>query len=497
MKNLKDILSEIEVEEIRGKIDTEISGISFDSRSITKDNLFVAIKGNVFDGHKFISSAIEKGAKAILCEEFPSEIVYGVTYLKVKDSSSALGYIASIYHGSPSSKLQLVGVTGTNGKTTTVTLLYRIATELGYKAGLIGTVENIIASEVIPHDEKSPATTPDPILLHKLLNEMVEKGCEYVFMEVSSHALDQSRVAGINFTGGIFTNLTHDHLDYHKNIENYFGAKKKFFNMLDEKAFALSNTDDDYGEAMLEHIHARKFTYGFNKLEDFHGEINKLDFNGLQLSFNKEEIHSKLLGKFNAYNLLSVWSASKLLGFDMEKVKKILENIRPPRGRFEHFTSKNGVLVIVDYAHTPDALEKILVAIKDLLASGENEANPPKAGKVISIFGCGGDRDPLKRPKMGKIGAVNSDIAVFTSDNPRSEDPDKIIEQMKTDLSPEDIKKVKTIANRHEAILEGVKLAQKGDIILCAGKGHENYQEIKGVRNHFDDMEEFRKVLQV
>jgi len=388
------------------------------------------------------------------------------------------------FYGNPSAKLKIVGVTGTNGKTTTATLLYEIATELGHKAGLISTVENLIAGEKRLSPENAPQTTPDPIYLHKLLNEMVEKGCEYVFMEVSSHALDQSRVAGINFVGGIFTNLTHDHLDYHKNIDNYFGAKKKFFNMLNEKAFALSNSDDDYGDVMLEHIHARKFTYGFNKVEDFHGEITKLDFSGLMLSINKEEVQSKLLGKFNAYNLLAVWSACKLLGFDMEKVKKILENIEPPRGRFEHFTSKSGVLVIVDYAHTPDAVEKVLVAVKEI---------KNKESKIISIFGCGGDRDPLKRPKMGKIGATNSDIAIFTSDNPRSEDPDKIIEQMKTELSSEDLKKVKTIANRHEAILKGVKLAKKGDIILCAGKGHENYQEIKGERNHFDDMEEFER----
>lgn len=391
------------------------------------------------------------------------------------------------FYGNPSAKLKIVGVTGTNGKTTTATLLYKIASELGHKAGLVSTVENIIVSRVIQHDEKSPATTPDPIMLHKLLNEMVEKGCEYVFMEVSSHALDQKRVAGINFVGGIFTNLTHDHLDYHKNIENYFGAKKKFFNMLPQNAFALSNTDDDYGEAMLEHIHAKKFSYGFNKLEDFHGEIKKLDFNGLSLLINKKEVHAKLLGKFNAYNLLAVWSACKLLGFEEEKVGKILEKIKPPRGRFEHFTSKEGVLVIVDYAHTPDALEKVLIAAREI---------KHKEGRIISIFGCGGDRDPLKRPKMGKIGVMNSDVAIFTSDNPRSEDPNEIIEQMKIDLSSEDLKKIKTVVNRREAILEGVKLAKNGDIILCAGKGHEDYQEIKGVKSHFDDMEEFKKAYE-
>lgn len=418
------------------------------------------------------------------------------------------------FYGNPSKKLKIVGVTGTNGKTTTATLLYRIATALSYKAGLISTVENIINGEIVaaldgrppaasPQSGRSvPGTTPDPIALYKLLNTMEEKGCEYVFMEVSSHALDQKRIAGIDFVGGIFTNLTHDHLDYHKNLENYFGAKKKFFKMLSPKAFALTNADDEYGKKMLEGIKARNFSYGITPSAfgtsplargrlgwglDFHGEIKKLDFNGLELEFNQIQIKSKLLGKFNAYNLLAVWSACSLLGFDISKVNKILENIDSPRGRFEHFTSGSGVLIIVDYAHTPDALEKILLAVREIKT---------KEGRIISIFGCGGDRDPLKRPIMGKIGVINSDIAIFTSDNPRSEDPEKIIEQMKEGLSKEDFKKVKTIANRREAIKEAIKLAQKGDIILCAGKGHEDYQEIKGVKHHFDDMEELKKALE-
>ncbi|MEI6280383.1 MAG: UDP-N-acetylmuramoyl-L-alanyl-D-glutamate--2,6-diaminopimelate ligase [bacterium] len=386
------------------------------------------------------------------------------------------------FYGNPSAKMKVVGVTGTNGKTTTATLLYKIATVLGYKAGLIGTVENVINGEVRP----ATHTTPDPISLHKLLNEMAEKGCEYVFIEVSSHALDQNRVAGINFVGGIFTNLTHDHLDYHKNFENYFAAKKKFFKMLPPRAFALTNADNEYGLKMLEGIKANQFSYGFvgdpNKVH-FHGEIKKMDFNGLDLSFNKIEIKSKLLGKFNAYNLLAVWSACSLLDFDMFKVKHVLANIQPPRGRFEHFTSHNGVLVIVDYAHTPDALEKILMAVREI---------KNKDSKLISVFGCGGDRDPIKRKIMGKLGADLSDIAIFTSDNPRSEDPNKIIEQMKTGLSTEDLNKIKTISNRREAILESVKLAERGDIILCAGKGHEDYQEIKGVKHHFDDIEEYK-----
>ena len=389
------------------------------------------------------------------------------------------------YYGNPAKKLKIVGVTGTNGKTTTATLLYEIALALGYKAGLIGTVDILVNDKKIKIEHKIP-TTPDSVTLTKIFKQMADAGAEYVFMEVSSHALDQNRVRGINFVGGVFINLTHDHLDYHKTFENYFAAKKKFFQMLGVHAFALSNIDDEYGLKMLEGINTNQFSYGFNKNPHFHGEIKKLDFNGQDLAFNDISIKSKLLGKFNAYNLLAVWSASSLLGFDMNKVNKILEDIKPPRGRFEHFTSASGVLVVVDYAHTPDALEKILSAIKEI---------KPEKGRIISVFGCGGDRDPIKRKIMGNIGATLSDIAIFTSDNPRSEDPDKIIEQMKEGLSKEDLKKVITNANRHEAISEAVKIAVRGDIILCAGKGHEDYQEIKGEKHHFDDIEEFKKLL--
>ncbi len=395
--------------------------------------------------------------------------------------------IAMYYYGNPSSKLKIVGVTGTNGKTTTATLLYKIATALGYKAGLIGTVENIIVGE----KRGATHTTPDSISLTKLLKEMVEKGCKYVFMEVSSHALDQKRVAGINFSGGIFTNLTHDHLDYHKDLKNYFLAKKKFFEMLPKNSFALSNVDDEYGDVILENIIAEKFFYGFGEeteMVDFYGKILKLDFSGLELDFNGEKVKSKLLGKFNAYNLLAVWSASKLIGFDIKKVNKILESIEPPPGRFEHFMSPDGILIIIDYAHTPDALEKVLLTIKEIKSG---------TGRIISVFGCGGDRDPMKRPKMGKIGANLSDIAIFTSDNPRGEDPDKIIEAMKDNLSHEEAKKVITISDRRLAIEEAVEMAKKEDIILCAGKGHEDYQEIKGVKYHFNDMEEFKKMLKI
>lgn len=372
------------------------------------------------------------------------------------------------FYGDPSSKLKVVGVTGTNGKTTTTTLLYRLVTALGYKAGLIGTVENIIAGET----RGATHTTPDPLALNKLLKEMVDAGCEYVFMEVSSHAMDQKRVTGVTFVGGVFTNLTHDHLDYHGTLENYFLAKKKFFKMLPENAFALSNADDEHGLMMLEDIRAKKYTYGFK---------NKADFD--------EKLKTKLLGGFNEYNTLAVYATAKLLGFPEEKAKKALENIEPPRGRFEHYNAPNGVLVVVDYAHTPDALENIFTAIEKLKSRDVQYIQ----GKIISVFGCGGDRDPLKRRIMGKIGATHSDIAIFTSDNPRNEDPEKIIEQMKTDLSMNLVAKVKTIPNRREAIAEAVKIAEPGDIILCAGKGHENYQEVKGVKHHFDDMEELKK----
>jgi UDP-N-acetylmuramoyl-L-alanyl-D-glutamate--2,6-diaminopimelate ligase len=387
------------------------------------------------------------------------------------------------FYGNPSAKLKVVGVTGTNGKTTTATLLYKITTALGYKAGLIGTVENIIAGKVAP----ATLTTPDPLALNKLLSQMVEAGCEYVFMEVSSHAIDQNRVAGINFVGGIFTNLTHDHLDYHKSVENYFNAKKKFFKSLPPGAFALSNSDDEHGVEMVAGIKARTSFYGFKGEEPFHAVLKKLDFFGTELYINSELVRTHLLGKFNAYNTLAVYSACQLLGFEREKVKNILESIEPPRGRFDHFTSASGVLVVVDYAHTPDALENIFTAVREIRTKG---------GKIISVFGCGGDRDPLKRRIMGKIGAKMSDVAIFTSDNPRSEDPDKIIAEMKTDLSMTDSKKVKMISNRLEAIKEAVKIAGKGDIILCAGKGHEDYQEIKGVRHHFNDLEEFKKLYE-
>jgi len=369
------------------------------------------------------------------------------------------------FFGNPSKKLKIVGVTGTNGKTTTATTLYKVGTALGYKCGLIGTVENIIVNESRP----AKNTTPGPLDLNKLLNEMVEKGCEYVFMEVSSHSIDQNRIAGVNFVGGVFSNLTHDHLDYHKNMESYFQTKKKFFDNLSKDSFVLTNIDDSYGLKMIANTKAKKYTYGFN---------NKADFG--------EKIKSSLIGGFNEYNILAVFAVTKILNFDEQKVRDILLNVTPPAGRFENFTSEKGVTGVVDFAHTPDALEKIIKTAKNIVKDN---------GKVISVFGCGGDRDPMKRSIMGKIGASLSDIAIFTADNPRSEDVEKIIETMCVELAPEQLQKIKKFTDRNEAIQEAGKIAQKGDIILLMGKGPETYQDIKGVKHPWNDIEKLKQTL--
>lgn len=401
---------------------------------------------------------------------------------KYKLKRRAIAILASFhFYGNPSKNLKIIGITGTNGKTTVSTLLYKVATALGKRAGLIGTVENII---LYKHFEATH-TTPGPIDLQKILKQMAEANVEYVFMEVSSHGLDQDRVAGIEFSGAVFTNLTHDHLDYHKSIENYFNAKKKLFKLLPASAFSLTNSDDEHGKMMIEGTRAKKYLYGFSGSENFHGEILKSDFTGLELRFNRTDISASLIGKFNAYNLLAVWSACKLLGFNMQKVKKILEEITSPKGRFEYVRG-GGKTAIVDYAHTPDALEKVLLTLGEI--KSEN-------AKIISVFGCGGDRDPLKRRVMGKVGTMLSDIAILTSDNPRSEEPEKIIREMKTDLSMQELKKVEVYTDRRRAIARAVELASTGDIILVAGKGHEEYQEISGVKHHFNDMEELKKVL--
>ncbi len=404
---------------------------------------------------------------------------------KLKIKRRAIAFLAKAnFLGDPGKDFKIVGVTGTNGKTTTTTLLAKIALSLGYRVGQIGTTGIYINGKKIDFDQKIP-TTPDPLGLRKIFKLMRKEKVKYVFMEVSSHAMDQDRVAGITFTGGIFTNLTHDHLDYHNSFAEYFKAKKKFFEILPEKAFAVSNTDDEHGALILEGSKAKKQTYGFTGAESFHGELFKSDFSGIEMRINGENISSKLLGKFNAYNLLAVFSACFLLHFNIKKVVMILEDITPPEGRFEYF-HKNGITVIVDYAHSPDSLEKAILTAKSI----KNEGS-----KLITVFGCGGDRDPLKRRVMGKIGATLSDVAILTSDNPRYEDPDKILDQMKTDLSMPELKKTETIVDRRVAIARSLELAKSGDIILCAGKGHEDYQEIRGVKHHFKDLEEYKKLL--
>lgn len=400
-------------------------------------------------------------------------------------------FFTRMYFGNPAKKLKIIGITGTNGKTTTAKLLYEVCMSLGFKTGFIGTAGTYVNREELKMNRKIP-TTPDSIMLTRIFAKMQKRECEYVFMEVSSHAMDQNRVKGIDFIGGIFTNLTQDHLNYHKSMQSYFLAKKKFFEMLPKDAFALSNADDEYGNEILKDIKAKKYSYGIQNESYFQGCIKKIDFSGIDLEVKHKEakysVKAKLLGKFNAYNLLAVFSACVLLGFDIDKVSKSLGSVLPPEGRFDYFVSKTGILVVVDYAHTPDAVEKVLETARGIAEGGS---------RVISVFGCGGDRDPIKRRIMGRIGAELSDIAIFTSDNPRSENPNKIIEEMKTDLTLNHIKKVVTIADRKEAIKESVKVAQKGDIIMVLGKGHETYQEIKGVKYPFNDMEEFKKLFSV
>lgn len=396
---------------------------------------------------------------------------------------------AKVVYGFPAKRLKIVGITGTNGKTTTAKLLYEVCMSLGFKTGFIGTTGTYLNGQKLEINRKIP-TTPDSVTLTKIFSKMQKKGCEYVFMEVSSHAMDQNRVAGIKFAGGVFTNLTQDHLDYHKTMHNYFLAKKKFFQILGEKSFALSNIDDEYGAEMLKDIKAKKYTYGIENNADFKAEIKKIDFSGIELLVsnkgNKDLVKAKLLGKFNAYNLLAIFSVCNLLHFDTEKVLKILESVTPPEGRFDYFVSKENILAVVDYAHTPDAIKKVLDTARGVVKD---------EGKIISVFGCGGDRDPMKRRIMGKVGAELSDIAIFTSDNPRSENPNKIIEDMRVDLTLNLLNKVKILVDRREAIKEAVNIAKSGDIIMLLGKGHETYQEIKGVKYPFSDMEELKKLL--
>jgi UDP-N-acetylmuramoyl-L-alanyl-D-glutamate--2,6-diaminopimelate ligase len=476
MMKIKDILTNCNLLEIVGEKDVDVADIAFDSRKVSQGTLFFAVKGTQVDGHDYIDGAIEKGASVIVCEKLPRKKAENVTYVKVDNSAYVLGVGASNFFGNPSEKLKLVGVTGTNGKTTIATLLYRLFTEAGYPCGLLSTIENIVNRDVIP----STHTTPDPIELNTLLQQMVEKGCEYAFMEVSSHSVAQDRIAGLHFAGGIFTNLTHDHLDYHKTMANYRNAKKKFFDDLPQSAFALTNLDDKNGAYMLQNTQARKLSYALKHDADFKGVVMESHFEGMLLKVNGTEMYTQLVGGFNASNILAIYGAATALGFHKDELLVEISKLRGANGRFDMVHSDKGIVGIVDYAHTPDALENVLVTINDVRCHKET---------LITVVGCGGNRDTTKRPEMAAVAVKLSDRVILTSDNPRNEDPDEIIRQMKAGVAEEDQGKVLSITNRREAIRTAVALAKKGDIILLAGKGHENYQEIKGVKNHFDDKE--------
>ena len=476
---LIDLLKTISNAQIIGNTDLEISGIQIDSRKIESGNLFMAMRGTATDGHAYIPAAVEKGAVAILCEEVPQHAP-DATYIVVPDSEEATGRIATLYYGDPTSQIELVGVTGTNGKTTIATLLYQLFRRFGYKVGLISTVCNYVDDKPIPTSH----TTPDPITLNQLLGEMADSGCKYVFMEVSSHAVAQRRISGLKFAGGIFTNLTRDHLDYHKTVENYLKAKKRFFDDLPKSAFSLTNLDDKNGLVMTQNTHSSVHTYSLRSLADFKGKVLESHFEGMLLDFNNHELAVPFIGRFNASNLLAVFGAAVLLGKKEEDVLIALSSLHPVAGRFEAIRSKEGYTAIVDYAHTPDALVNVLNAIHDVLEG---------RGKVITVVGAGGNRDKGKRPIMAKEAVNQSDRVIITSDNPRFEEPQDIINDMMAGLDKEDLKKVLCIADRREAIRTACMLAQQGDVILVAGKGHENYQEIKGVKHHFDDKEEIMR----
>ncbi|MDD2529760.1 MAG: UDP-N-acetylmuramoyl-L-alanyl-D-glutamate--2,6-diaminopimelate ligase [Bacteroidales bacterium] len=476
-----------EYREIFDLIDSKkVKGICFDSREVEKDFLFVAQQGTNVDGHKFIDTAISKGAKFIVCEYIPEETKEvelknnEVQFFIVKNSSKALGHIASEFFDNPSKKLKIVGITGTNGKTTTVTLLHNLFMLLGYKVGLISTIVNKINHKEI----KATHTTPDAIELNKLFNQMVVEGCEFVFMEVSSHAIVQNRIAGVHFAGGIFSNITHDHLDFHKTFAEYIKAKKGFFDILSPKAFALTNIDDQNGMVMLQNTKAMKYTYSLKTIADFHAIVLENDFEAQLLNIEGIEIWTKLIGQFNAYNVLVIYSTAILLGLNKDEILKVLSQLEPAQGRFESVSTSKGTKAIIDYAHTPDALINVIKTINQIRKSN---------GKLITVVGCGGDRDKTKRPIMAKIAAENSDTLILTSDNPRTENPEEIIKDMQSGLDIITEKKSFTILNRHDAIKLACQLANKEDVILVAGKGHETYQEINGVRHHFDDKEEVLK----
>ncbi|UII32661.1 UDP-N-acetylmuramoyl-L-alanyl-D-glutamate--2,6-diaminopimelate ligase [Fulvivirga ulvae] len=479
---LKDILYKTSLVSTSGSMDREISHLAFDSRKVKGGTLFIAVKGTQADGHAFIGQAVKAGAVAVVCEKLPDDISDEITYVAVKDSSRALGWIASNFYGNPSSKLRLVGVTGTNGKTTVATLLYNVFRKMGHKTGLLSTVVNRINDEEIPASH----TTPDAISLNELLDEMVKKGCEYAFMEVSSHAIQQERVAGQKFAGAVFTNITHDHLDYHKTFDAYISAKKKLFDELDSEGFALVNVDDKRGRIMLQNTKAAKNTYALRSVADFKGKLVSNTLQGLEMEIDNKNVWFRLIGDFNAYNLLAVYGVAVLLGKKSDEALTQLSLLDGAPGRFEQVMNNSSVTAIVDYAHTPDALKNVLETIAEFRA---------EARQVITVVGCGGNRDKGKRPLMASIACKWSDKVILTSDNPRDEEPLEIIKDMQAGVSPADYKKTVVLADREEAIKTACLLADNNDIILVAGKGHETYQEIKGVKHPFDDKEVLGRML--
>lgn len=474
--NLEALLNRIPVLEISGSKNPEISEIVFDSRKAVEDSLYVAVRGTVSDGHSFIDAAIAKGAIAIVCEVLPENLNPEITYIQVKDASKTLGQLASNFYGNPSEKLSLIGITGTNGKTSVTTLLFDIFKNLGFKSALISTVEYRIADEIIP----STHTTPDVVRLNQLLAKAVEMGCEYAFMEVSSHGIHQNRTEGLKFKIAGFTNISHDHLDYHKTFSEYLKTKKRFFDELNPEAIAITNIDDKNGTVMLQNTKATQKTYALKTMANYHGRVLEADFNGMLLNFGGREFWTTLTGKFNVYNLLLAYAVAIESGFHEEDILKAISTLKKVKGRFETLKSDSGIFFVIDYAHTPDALENILDSINDIRTKNE---------RLITIFGCGGDRDHAKRPEMGKIATRKSTLAIITSDNPRTEDPAAIIKEIEAGVEPQNFSKYTSIPDRKEAIKMAIKFAEPRDIILLAGKGHEDYQEINGVKHHFDDKE--------
>ena len=482
---LSDVLYKVSIRSVTGSTDTTVNQVQIDSRKVRPGGLFVAVKGAVADGHQFIATAIKNGAKVIVGETVPALAQEGIVYVQVENSMAAAGYIAHNFFGQPSEKIKLVGVTGTNGKTTIATLLYKLFAGLGYKCGLLSTVDNHIGDTILP----ATHTTPDAVSLNQLLQQMVDAGCTHVFMEVSSHAIHQHRITGLKFAGGVFSNITHDHLDYHKTFDEYIRVKKTFFDSLPSSAFAISNADDKRGTVMLQNTNAGKYFYSLKTPADFKGKIIENSLSGLVMLVNDQEVHFRLIGEFNAYNLLAAYGTGVCIGEDKHEVLRCLSILTGAEGRFDYMVSpKDKVITIVDYAHTPDALLNVLATIKKLKKGYE---------QVITVVGCGGDRDKTKRPIMAEAACEHSDRVIFTSDNPRSEDPAKIIKDMEEGLPAAAKRKYISIVDRKEAIKTAISLASPEDILLIAGKGHEKYQEIKGVRYHFDDKEVVREVFEM